>query len=157
MPDRVVDRPGQLARCRRMRLADNRSLSPAALAAVVALAWTASPAVASRLHVDNTGKARTGEASYETRRDAGKTTASGTPFDPRRLTAASRTLPLGAKAKVTNRDNGKSVDVTITDRGPFVHKRIIDVSPKAAAKLGLKKQGIAPVKVEPLRESGKGE
>jgi rare lipoprotein A len=140
-----------------MRLADRRSSAAAALAVLLALAWTASADAARRAHVDRTGKVRAGVASYETRRDAGKTTASGAPFNPRRLTAASPTLPLGTQAKVTNRDNGKSVDVTVTDRGPFVHKRILDVSPKAAAKLGLKKPGVAPVKVEPLHEPGKGE
>jgi catechol 2,3-dioxygenase-like lactoylglutathione lyase family enzyme len=146
--------PRALARCQRMRLPDPRSPTwPACLAATLALAWTSSAASADhRPHIDRSEKPRTGVASYYGRGEAGKTTASGAPFAPDRLTAASRTLPLGTKAKVTNRANGKSTDVTVTDRGPYVKKRILDVSPKAAAKLGLKKHGVAPVKVEPLSE-----
>ena len=135
----------------RMHVGHRHSRS-AAFAALLALVWTSS--TAADPHVDRTGKTRVGEASYETRSDAGKTTASGVLFNPRRLTAASPTLPLGTEAKVTNRENGKSVDVTVTDRGPIVHKRILDVSPAAATKLGLKKEGVASVKVRPLRQPG---
>jgi rare lipoprotein A len=102
--------------------------------------------------VDRSGKTVTGRASYYARRDAGRTTASGTPYVPGKLTAASPKLPLGTRAKVTNLDNGKSVNVTVNDRGPYVRKRILDVSSKAAAKLGLKKDGVAEVKVKPLHE-----
>jgi rare lipoprotein A len=64
------------------------------------------------------------------------------------LTAASKTLPRGTKAKVTNTETGKSVDVTITDKGPSVPGRIVDVSKPAAEQLGMKRDGVAPVKVE---------
>jgi rare lipoprotein A len=66
------------------------------------------------------------------------------------LTAAHRTLPMGSKARVTNLANNRSVDVTINDRGPFTGGRVIDVSPKAAERLGFRAAGEAAVKVEPL-------
>jgi len=65
-------------------------------------------------------------------------------------TAASRTLPLDSKARVTNLNNNRSVDVKINDRGPYVGGRVIDVSPDAAKDLGFQGEGTAPVKVEPL-------
>lgn len=66
------------------------------------------------------------------------------------MTAAHKTLPLGSKARVTNLENGNSVEVTINDRGPFVAGRIIDLSRAAAAEIGIIESGVAPVKVELL-------
>ena len=77
-----------------------------------------------------------GVASYYGPEFYHQRTASGERFDPKQLTAAHRTLPLGTKVKVTNKSNGNSVVVTINDRGPFVRGRIIDVSPGAARVLG---------------------
>lgn len=91
---------------------------------------------------------QTGEASSYGRGFHGKTTANGEKFDKNDLTAAHPTLPLGTKATVTNLDNGKSVDVTINDRGPYVKGRDIDVSEGAAKELNMTKSGIAPVKIE---------
>jgi rare lipoprotein A len=90
-------------------------------------------------------------ASYYGREFAGKTTASGERHDPNAMTAASRSLPLGTTAKVTNQQTGKSVAVEVNDRGPYARHRIIDVSPKAAKHLGMKHQGVAPVTVQPLK------
>jgi peptidoglycan lytic transglycosylase len=91
-----------------------------------------------------------GQASYFNGGQSGHTeTASGTPVDPRANTAASRTLPLGSKATVTNQNNGKSTPVTITDRGPTRTDRVVDVSKAAAQQLGMEKSGTAPVKVTP--------
>jgi rare lipoprotein A len=73
-------------------------------------------------------------------------TASGEKFDAHEFTAAHRTLPFGTRVRVTNHSNGRSVVVTINDRGPFVHGRIIDVTPAAAHALGM--SGLAPVTVE---------
>ena len=84
----------------------------------------------------------------------GKKTASGEIYDQTKLTAAHKTLPLGTKARVTNLDNGKAVEVEINDRGPFVSGRIIDLSRAAARELGLVEKGTAPVKVEVIEESG---
>jgi rare lipoprotein A len=83
---------------------------------------------------------------------AGRRTASGARFDPNRLTAASKTLPLGSRVRVTNPANGKSAQVKITDRGPTVHGRELDLSPAAAQKLGITRGGVAPVEITPLSE-----
>ena len=91
---------------------------------------------------------QTGEASSYGRGFEGKQTANGEKFDKNDLTAAHPTLPLGTKATVTNLDNGKSVDVRINDRGPYVKGRDIDVSHGAAKELDMNKNGIAPVKIE---------
>ena len=89
--------------------------------------------------------AQSGVASvYST--ESGSHTASGARLDPGALTAAHRSLPFGSRVRVTNRSNGRSVIVTINDRGPFVRSRIIDVTPAAAHALGM--SGLAPVTVE---------
>jgi rare lipoprotein A len=90
-----------------------------------------------------------GKASIYADRFQGQRTASGEPHDQNALTAASRVLPLGARATVTNLETGKAVQVEITDRGPYVGGRIIDLSRVAAARIGLdRRQGLARVKVE---------
>lgn len=90
-----------------------------------------------------------GTASFYGSQFHGQETASGETFDQNQLTAAHRTLPLGSKAVVTNLDTGKSVQVTINDRGPYVKGRKIDLSRAAAQKIGLtKKEGITKVKIE---------
>jgi rare lipoprotein A len=76
----------------------------------------------------------------------GSQTASGENFNANGLTAAHRTLPFGTRVRVTNHSNGRSVVVTINDRGPFVPGRIIDVTPAAAHALGM--SGLAPVTIE---------
>jgi len=81
----------------------------------------------------------------------GQETASGETFDQHALTAAHRTLPLGTEAKVTNLETGQSVTVTITDRGPYVQGRQLDLSQAAAKQIGLTKQGVAKVKIETKR------
>src|SRR5262249_54228636 len=68
--------------------------------------------------------------------ESGSRTASGQKLNGGALTAAHRTLPLGSKVKITNKRNGRSVIVTINDRGPFVRGRVIDVTPAAARSLG---------------------
>ncbi len=75
----------------------------------------------------------------------GKRTASGQCFNQNQLTAAHRSLPLGTKARVTNLQNGKAVEVTINDRGPFVKGRIIDLSRAAARQITM--SGITRVSV----------
>ena len=89
-----------------------------------------------------------GEASFYGPGFHGKKTATGEKFDQNDKTAAHPTLPLGTKATVTNLDNGTSVDVKITDRGPYVKGRDIDLSKGAAKELGMTKDGVAPVKIE---------
>ena len=92
----------------------------------------------------------TGLASWYGAKHHGKRTASGEIFDQNRFTAAHRTLPWGSIVKVTNLDNGKSVEVRINDRGPFTKGRIIDVSRAAARALGMVESGVSPVRMELL-------
>ena len=89
-----------------------------------------------------------GEASYYADKFHGRKTATGETFSQNKLTAASRDLPLGTHVTVTNQENGKSVDVKVNDRGPYVDGRVIDLSKKAAEKLDMKDDGVAPVTVE---------
>jgi rare lipoprotein A len=91
---------------------------------------------------------QTGEASWYGPAHQGKPTASGEKFDHARLTAAHRSLPFGTKVKVTNLSNGKTVEVEINDRGPFVGNRIIDLSQAAAKILEIKEAGTATVRLE---------
>jgi rare lipoprotein A len=91
-----------------------------------------------------------GIASWYGPRRQGRLTASGEVFDMHKLTAAHRTLPLPTRARVTNLENGKSVDVRINDRGPAIKSRVIDLSEEAAQKLGMKEEGLALVRIEVL-------
>jgi rare lipoprotein A len=75
----------------------------------------------------------------------GTKTASGIPLDDNALTAAHKSLPFGSKVKVTNKKNGRAVTVSITDRGPYVKGRCIDLSKAGASALGF--AGLAPVNV----------
>ena len=75
-------------------------------------------------------------------------TASGERFNASEMTAAHKTLPFGTKVKVTHVKTGKSVIVTINDRGPHIKGRVVDLSEKAAYKLGIKDKGIGRVCLE---------
>jgi rare lipoprotein A len=99
-----------------------------------------------------TGGAYSGMASYYGS-ESGARTASGAAFAPSGMTAAHRTLPFGTKVRVTNRRNGRSVVVTINDRGPFVRGRVIDLSSGAAGIIGMRSSGVAPVSLEVLGRS----
>ena len=91
-----------------------------------------------------------GLASWYGAKHQGKRTASGEIFDQKKFTAAHRTLPWGSIVKVTNLDNGKSVNVRINDRGPFAKGRVIDLSRSAARALGMVESGVSPVRIELL-------
>ena len=93
---------------------------------------------------------QTGTASWYGHEHAGRATASGAVFDPDRLTAAHRKLPLGTRVRVTHIASGRSVVVTINDRGPYVRGRIIDLSHEAAEQLGMVDTGLAKVRLEPM-------
>ena len=88
-----------------------------------------------------------GMASWYGSAFQGRRTASGERFDMNQLTAAHKTLPLGTVVQVRNPLNGKTVDVTINDRGPFIKGRIIDLSYRAALALGIVQAGRQPVEV----------
>ncbi len=92
-----------------------------------------------------------GIASWYGRRYHGRRTASGEIFDMNSATAAHRTLPFGTRVQVTNLENGRSTVLTINDRGPFVRRRIIDVSRRAAQVLGFVQEGTVRVRVQLVR------
>ncbi len=93
-----------------------------------------------------------GQASWYGKKFAGKPTASGEIYDPGRMTAAHRTLAFGTRVRVHRAASGQSIIVRINDRGPFIKGRIIDLSAKAAKKLGYKSRGIARVCVEVVKK-----
>jgi rare lipoprotein A len=105
---------------------------------------------AKKKKLDRSGEPVTGEASYYGKEFFGRTMADGTPMDPQSNIAASRTLPFGTKAEVTNLENGKSAIVEIRDRGPYIDGRIIDLTPKTAKQLDMVEQGVVPVEVTPI-------
>lgn len=88
---------------------------------------------------------RSGLASYYWR---GQRVASGGRFNPNAMTAAHKTLPFGTRVKVTNKRNGRSVVVTINDRGPFIRGRVIDLSKGAAKVINMTGAGVVPVSLE---------
>lgn|ERR1051325_10755475 len=92
--------------------------------------------------------ATTGHASWYGEQFADRPTASGERYNPDKLTGAHRTLPLGSKVRVTNLQNGRSVLVTINDRGPYARRRAIDLSYGAARVLGMVRRGVARVRIE---------
>jgi rare lipoprotein A len=96
------------------------------------------------------GRIQVGDASWYGTHHEGHRTASGELYDPQLLTAAHPSLPLHSTVRVTNLNNGRSVDVRVNDRGPYKGRRVIDLSAKAAETIGLKRLGVARVKLEPL-------
>jgi rare lipoprotein A (peptidoglycan hydrolase) len=120
-------------------------------ASVIAASWLAVSAVRASSGVDDDyPQPRLGRASYYGYGFAGRRTASGDVFHPEELTAAHRFLPLGTKVRVTNLNNGRSVLVTINDRGPYVRGRNIDLSLGAARELGMLSCGVTQVLISEL-------
>ncbi len=110
---------------------------------------TASPG---KPRLDRSGRKRFGKASFYAGNFIGRKMADGTLMNPRADNAASKTLPLGTVAKVTNLETGKSAVVTIRDRGPYVDGRIVDLTPATAQKIGLAlRQGVTRVVVAPIQ------
>jgi rare lipoprotein A len=102
-------------------------------------------------HLDRSGQNRIGKASFYAQKFAGRTMADGARMNPDGANAASRTLPLGTTAKVTNLETGQSAIVTIQDRGPYADNLIVDLSPSTARKIGISKAiGVAKVEVAPI-------
>ena len=101
--------------------------------------------------LDLSGRTRLGKASFYGGKFSGRKMADGTRMNPHNDSAASKTLPLGTTAKVTNVETGESAVVTIRDRGPYVRGRIVDLSPATAQKVGIDRQeGVSKVAVTPL-------
>ncbi|TGE10583.1 septal ring lytic transglycosylase RlpA family protein [Hymenobacter fodinae] len=91
---------------------------------------------------------QSGKASFYADKFNGRKTASGTIYRPNKRTAAHNTLPFGTVVRVTNPRNHRSVKVTVTDRGPHAKGRVIDLSKKAARKIGIVDAGVAPVELK---------
>ena len=107
-------------------------------------------------NVGNAGKAprgavQTGLGSYYASKFNGRSTASGSIYRPGGMTAAHNTLPFGTLIRVTNTRNGRSVEVTVTDRGPHTKGYIVDVSHRAAVQLDIIEAGVVPVEVAVVR------
>ena len=95
-----------------------------------------------------------GIASWYGKQFHGKVTANGAIYDMNDLTAAHKTLPMPSKVRVTNLSNGRSLNLDINDRGPFVNGRIIDLSRRAAQLLGFEEDGLAMVRVQSISPDG---
>ena len=143
-------------RARARKLAIRSMLTVGAVAALIASGASASEAKA-RKHWRNANAAVTtsgsfaGKASYYGS-ESGARTASGARYNPMGMTAAHRSLPFGTKVRVKSASTGRSVVVTIVDRGPFIKGRIIDLSKGAANALGF--SGLQHVHVAVLGKSG---
>ena len=97
------------------------------------------------------GYTQSGRASFYAMKFQSRKTASGELYDKYKKTAAHKKLPFGAKVKVTNKKNGKSVIVKINDRGPFVKGRIIDLSSSAFSSIANLDAGVIKVKIEVIK------
>jgi rare lipoprotein A len=102
------------------------------------------------VRIDHSGRKEEGRGSYYARHFANRKMADGNRMNPNSNIAASKSLPLGSVAKVTNLDNGKTATVKVEDRGPYVKGRVMDVAPKVASKLDMKEKGTVPVEIAPV-------
>lgn len=138
------------ARARARKLAIRSMLTMAAATAIIASGATAGEAKARKSWRNanaavTTGGSFSGKASYYGS-ETGSRTASGARYNPMGMTAAHRSLPFGTKLKVTHA--GRSVIVTINDRGPFIRGRVLDLSKGAAKVIGLTGRGVGHVVAE---------
>ncbi|MEA2727171.1 MAG: rare lipoprotein [Acetobacteraceae bacterium] len=108
------------------------------------------PVVPATSRIDNSGRKQRGRASFYAKRFTHRKMADGHPMSPNENVAASKTLPLGSVATVTNLENGKTATVKIEDRGPYVKGRVVDLAPKVADEIDLKQKGVTPVEVKPI-------
>jgi rare lipoprotein A len=120
----------------------------AALLALLALGVALGACTSARTRGARLGHTESGVASWYGPGFDGRRTASGETFDMRAMTAAHRQLPFGTILRVTNRDNGRRVEVRINDRGPFARRRILDLSYGAAEALGMIGPGTARVEIK---------
>jgi rare lipoprotein A len=127
---------------------------PLAILLYCSLLCAGSPTFAAQPQKTSTRDVQYGVASWYGRHWRGRRTASGAFFDDRALTAAHRTLPIGSKVRVTNLSNGKSVVVMVNDRGPYIRRRLIDLSRAAAEWIGFTHRGLARVKLQVVENEG---
>ena len=101
-------------------------------------------------HIDHSGRKESGRASYYAKSFTNRKMADGHRMNPNSNIAASKNLPLGSVAKVTNLQNGKTATVKIEDRGPYGNGRVVDLAPKVADQIDIKEKGVVPVEVKPI-------
>lgn len=130
------------------------ALANAALGQTPPTAATAPAAPPTASSSSNPSDNMSGLAAVYSDKLAGHKTASGEVFSQEKLTAAHPSLPFGTKVSVTNTNNNRTVEVRINDRGPKQAGRVIDLSSAAAAKIGLGKKSMAPVKLEVVGKAG---
>ncbi len=118
------------------------------LVLVASLAAGLASCTGSRPAFGERGYTEEGKASYYARKFQGRKMANGKPYRQGKLTAAHKTLPLGTRIKVTNLQTNQSVKVKITDRGPFVKGRIVDLSKRAAKRVNAIQAGVVPVRIK---------
>jgi rare lipoprotein A len=111
---------------------------------------TAHRQVPEEARAEPAAKVEVGIASYYGKDQQGQKTASGVSYDADAMTCAHRAAPFGTRLRVTDLVSGRSVVVTVNDRGPYVKGRIVDLSLAAARKLGIVERGVAKVRVERL-------
>lgn len=140
----VVTRKASLATGREASLEPNRKTSFVAGRHMAAGTRKHAPDATQRQAAE-TQNASHGLASFY---GHGSQTASGERFNAHELTAAHPTLPFGTRVRVTNLATGQSVTVRVTDRGPFIPGRVVDVSRSAAEALGIVERGVAKVKLD---------
>ncbi|MCC6763388.1 MAG: septal ring lytic transglycosylase RlpA family protein [Deltaproteobacteria bacterium] len=141
----MVGRGGESMQCR----AGGRHVA-------VALALAVLAGCSTRAVAPTPGHPQSGIASWYGPGFHGQPTSSGAIYDQHALTAAHQKLPLGTRARVTNLENGKSVEVLINDRGPFAKGRIIDLSYGAAREIGMIGPGTARVRVDVVARPANG-
>ena len=134
----------------KLRCRPDRAAGLALLLAAVSGCATAHRKVPEEPRSEAAPKVEVGLASYYGKHLQGRKTASGTPYDGDAMTCAHRVAPFGTRLRVTDLDSGRSIVVTVNDRGPYAKGRIIDLSLAAARKLGIMKRGVAKVRVERL-------
>jgi rare lipoprotein A len=136
----------------RLRLALLAALLAVAVPACRHAPRAPEPAPSSRTRVERRPlDGEVGVASFYGARFHGRRTASGTRYDMHAMTCAHPSAPFGARLRVTDLESGRSVLVTVTDRGPFKRGRIVDLSLAAAKRLGMIERGLARVRVDLVR------
>lgn len=121
------------------------------LALVVAAAGCGGSQKSSKTGKTSPTGVQEGKASWYGGNHHGGPTASGERFNKNAMTAAHRTFKMNTRVRVTNKRNGRSVEVRINDRGPYGRGRIIDLSEAAAKKLDMIDAGVVPVRVEVVK------
>ncbi|MFA6839600.1 MAG: septal ring lytic transglycosylase RlpA family protein [Sphaerochaetaceae bacterium] len=114
--------------------------------------WAADAVAEPAAAPDETVVVEKGVASWYTSDKPESLTANGEVFDPTKIAAAHKTMKFGTIVRLTNLNNGKTVDVRINDRGPYVDGRIIDLTPAAAKAVDMVESGIAPVTLQVIYE-----